>query len=114
MRRAISWGLLLASSVLFAMACGGDDEGDEPIGALDGGPETSPATDTGGPALSDSGSDQAAPTDAADGGDSGLGKTVDGGACGGDPVTLTSVFPQFAWKDGSTALTLTGTGFVAT
>jgi hypothetical protein len=34
-------------------------------------------------------------------------------ACAG-VITLTAVTPQFAWKDGRTPITITGTGFVAT
>lgn len=112
MKRARLLGLLLAFGLGIVAACGDDEE---PIvdPAVDAGPETSvvdntqPAVDTG--IVIDAGVD----TGVVDSGPEG-GTTLDGGACGGNAVTVTSVVPQFAWALGKTALTITGTGFVAT
>lgn len=110
MKRARLLGLLLVGVVGVVAACG-DEEDPIVDPAVDAGPEgslvdtTQPAVDTG--VVVDTG------IPIADSGFEG-GTTLDGGACGGDAVVVASVVPQFAWVAGKTALTITGTGFIAT
>jgi hypothetical protein len=109
MKRARLFGLLLIGVVGVVAAACGDDE--EPIvdPATDAGPETSRVDTT--PPAADTGVDTGLPI--VDSGPEG-GTTLDGGACGGEPVTIASVVPQFGWVSEKTALTITGTGFLAT
>lgn len=103
MKRAFLISMLLFGGMGVVVACGGDDESPPPSGDAGTDATLDQGVDTG----IDTGVDAA--VDVREGG-----TTLDGGACGGDPVVITSVVPQFAWKDGRTALTITGTGFIAT
>ena len=113
MRRTATLMIVVSSSIAASLfACGSEEE---PSEATDAGADTTVPFD-GSPPQGEASTADAPIADAAtEGGEaSDSGTTLDGGACGGDPVSLGAVAPQFAWKDAPTALTLTGTGFVAT
>jgi hypothetical protein len=84
-------GLLVSAltlGVTSMIACGDDESPATP--GIDAGPEAAPPVD------------------------SGVDPGVDAGVDACAPMTVSAVTPKFAWKDGRTPITITGTGFVAT
>jgi hypothetical protein len=105
--------LLLLGGAGVIAACGSDDEtvAEESDGGNESGVDSS--------RLDSSVADTSDANDAGDASDASDavaegGRTLDGGSCGGDAVSIASITPQFAWKDGPTPITISGTGFVAT
>lgn len=112
---ALSTFLLIAPA--WVAACGGGNSTPSPSGGDDAGGDV---TVDSGP---ETGGDDASDATASDAGDAGSadapydGPTgVDGGACSADGgvATVTKIDPVFAWNQASTAITITGSGFVAT
>lgn len=117
MNRASLGVVAFAAAGALAVACGGSD-GDEVLEAPDAGNEAAVGPDTSTPdtsvpdsSIPDTSVDAA---DAADAADANVGKSLDGGACVGGILTVTSITPKFGVTTEKTVLTLTGTGFVAT
>jgi hypothetical protein len=116
-RRSLGVVAVLAAAGAFAAACGGSDEspalvetpdaaGDGPNGFDATVPDTSVA-DT-------SVADSADSADAADAADANIGMNLDGGACDGGNLTVTSVTPKFGLATDKTSITVSGSGFQAT
>lgn len=121
MRSRLAYLFVLLGAVAAVEACGNDETG---IGdpALDAGADGSaPGKDAGQPPVEDSGTETDTGTDsgdndagdAADASPDG-GFSLDGGACDGGVVTVASLTPQFGATGASTAITITGDGFVST
>lgn len=107
MKRACVAFALVSMGLSAFTACGGDDD-------------TVPAaTDAGSDTGADAGRDTGADTGVDSGVDSGgtitdAGTDADSGFDACAPIVITKVDPQFAFKGGPTAISITGSGFVAT
>ena len=122
-RRSLGIVAVLAAAGAFAAACGGSDDSSSLIDGTDAGTDgpgvdTSVAdtsvADTSVADTSVADTSVVDATDAADAADANVGMNLDGGACDGGIVSVTSITPKFGLTTAKTTLTLSGSGFVAT
>ena len=120
--RSLGIVAVLAAAGAFAVACGGSDDspGVEEADGGDGGPgvdSTLPDTSVADTSVADTSvadTSVADAADAADAADGNVGMNLDGGACDGGTLSVTSITPKFGLTTAKTTLTLSGSGFVAT